>query len=99
MSFPPSTEGYTPVLPAQRQILKTFMEFPSYRVVVVPYEAHECLRSHRGVDLTGKLRVSAFAYVQHGAEGQRCQERLRKNRVRVPAMNGRLSIVLFPRKI
>ena len=23
----------------------------------MPYEAHECLRSHRGVDLTGKLRV------------------------------------------
>ena len=26
-------------------------------MVVVPYEAHECLRSHRGVDLTGKPRV------------------------------------------
>lgn len=32
---------------------------------MAPYEAHECLRSHRGVDLTGKLLVSAFAYVQH----------------------------------
>lgn len=29
--------------------------------IMVPYEAHECLRSHRGVDLTGKLRVLAFA--------------------------------------
>jgi len=29
-------------------------------VVMVPYEAHECLRSHRGVDLTGKLRVFGF---------------------------------------
>jgi len=26
-------------------------------MVMVPYEAHERLRSHRGVDLTGKLRV------------------------------------------
>ena len=25
-------------------------------VVIMPYEAHECLRPHRGVDLTGKLR-------------------------------------------
>ena len=30
---------------------------------MVPYEAHECLRSHRGVDLTGKLRVLAFANI------------------------------------
>ena len=28
---------------------------------MVPYEAHERLRSHRGVDLTGKLRVWACA--------------------------------------
>lgn len=27
----------------------------------VPYEAHECLRPHLGVDLTGKLQISAFA--------------------------------------
>ena len=25
-------------------------------VVIMPYGAHECLRPHRGVDLTGKLR-------------------------------------------
>ena len=55
--FPLSTERYTPVLLAQRQKLKIFMEFPSFRVAVVPYEAHECLRSHRGVDLTGKRRI------------------------------------------
>jgi len=30
---------------------------------VVPYEAHECLRSHRGVDLTGKLRVFGFRLI------------------------------------
>ena len=29
--------------------------------VWLPYEAHERLRSHRGVDLTGKLRVWACA--------------------------------------
>ena len=33
-----------------------FMEFPSYRVALLPYEAHEYLRPHLSVDLTGKLR-------------------------------------------
>ena len=62
VSFPLSTEGYTPALPVQRQKLSTFMELPAYRVVIMPYGIHECLRSHRGVDLTGKPRDLAFAY-------------------------------------
>ena len=42
------------------------MEFPSYRVALVPYEAHEYLRPHLGVDLTGKLRdwLSPIAMVK-----------------------------------
>ena len=32
---------------------------------MVPYEAHECLRSHRGVDLTGKLRVFGFRLISY----------------------------------
>ena len=32
---------------------------------MVPYEAHERLRSHRGADLTGKLRVSACAWFDY----------------------------------
>lgn len=31
----------------------------------MPYEAHERLRSHRGADLTGKLRVSACAWFDY----------------------------------
>ena len=31
VSFPLSTEGYTPALPVQRQKLSTFMEHPAYR--------------------------------------------------------------------
>ena len=61
-TFPLSTEGYTPALPVQRQKLSTFMELPAYRVVIMPYGVHERLRSHRGVDLTGKPRDLAFAY-------------------------------------
>ena len=44
--FPLSTEGYTPALPVQRQKLSAFMELPAYRVVIMPYGAHECLRPH-----------------------------------------------------
>ena len=61
-TFPLSTERYTPALPVQRQKLLTFMELPAYRVVIMPYGVHERLRSHRGVDLTGKPRDLAFAY-------------------------------------
>ena len=46
VSFPLSTEGYTPALPVQRQKLSTFMELPAYRVVIMPYGVHECLRPH-----------------------------------------------------
>ena len=48
VSFPLSTEGYTPALPVQRQKLSTFMELPAYRVVIMPYGVHECLRPHSG---------------------------------------------------
>ena len=40
----------------------------------MPYGAHECLRPHRGVDLTGKLRDSAFAYYYYTEMRQDCQE-------------------------
>ena len=40
---------------------------------MVPYEAHERLRSHRGVDLTGKLRDSAFACYQYKVNAGDCQ--------------------------
>ena len=46
VSFPLSTERYTPALPVQRQKLSTFMELPAYRVVIMPYGVHERLRSH-----------------------------------------------------
>ena len=46
VSFPLSTERYTPALPVQRQKLSTFMEHPAYRVVIMPYGVHECLRPH-----------------------------------------------------
>ena len=38
VSFPLSTEGYTPALPVQRQKLSTFMEHPAYR------DGHNALR-------------------------------------------------------
>jgi hypothetical protein len=38
VSFPLSTEGYTPALPVQRQKLSTFMELPAYR------DGHNALR-------------------------------------------------------
>ena len=39
------------------------MEFPSFRVLAAPYETHEYLRSHRGVDLTGKPQVFGFRLI------------------------------------
>ena len=44
----------------------------------MPYEAHERLRSHRGVDLTGKLRVLAFAYIYCRTDVRSCQRLLKK---------------------
>ena len=49
------------------------MELPAYRVVIMPYGVHECLRSHRGVDLTGKPRDLAFACYQYKAGAEECQ--------------------------
>ena len=72
-TFPLSTEGYTPALPEQRQKLSTFMEHPAYRVVIMPYGVHERLRSHRGVDLTGKPRDLAFAYHHYRTNWKGCQ--------------------------
>jgi len=43
-------------------------------VVIMPYGAHECLRPHRGVDLTGKLRDLAFACYQYKAGAGDCQD-------------------------
>lgn len=43
---------------------------------MVPYEAHERLRSHRGVDLTGKLRDSAFAYSYYEVCPNNCQGKI-----------------------
>ena len=73
VSFPLSTEGYTPALLVQRQKLSTFMELPAYRVVIMSYGVHECLRSHRGVDLTGKPRDLAFACYQYKVNVGDCQ--------------------------
>ena len=39
----------------------------------MPYGVHECLRSHRGVDLTGKPRDLAFACYQYKAGAEDCQ--------------------------
>ena len=50
------------------------MELPAYRVVIMPYGVHERLRSHRGVDLTGKLRDLALAYYQYKAIAKKCQD-------------------------
>ena len=36
----------------------------------MPYGVHECLRSHRGVDLTGKPRDLAFAYYQYRVDAR-----------------------------
>ena len=72
-TFPLSTERYTPALPVQRQKLSTFMELPAYRVVIMPYGVHERLRSHRGVDLTGKPRDLAFAYHHYRTKWKGCQ--------------------------
>ena len=72
-TFPLSTERYTPALPVQRPKLSTFMELPAYRVVIMPYGVHERLRSHRGVDLTGKPRDSAFAYHHYRTNWKGCQ--------------------------
>ena len=72
-TFPLSTERYTPALPVQRQKLSTFMELPAYRVVIMPYGIHERLRSHRGVDLTGKPRDLAFACYQYKVNAEDCQ--------------------------
>ena len=43
-------------------------------VVIMPYGAHECLRPHRGVDLTGKLRDLALAYYQYKVNLLKCQD-------------------------
>ena len=40
----------------------------------MPYGAHECLRPHRGVDLTGKLRDLALAYYQCKVNLLKCQD-------------------------
>ena len=39
----------------------------------MPYGAHECLRPHRGVDLTGKPRDLAFACYQYKVNAEDCQ--------------------------
>ena len=39
----------------------------------MPYGVHECLRSHRGVDLTGKPRDLAFACYQYKVNAEDCQ--------------------------
>ena len=39
----------------------------------MPYGVHERLRSHRGVDLTGKPRDLAFACYQYKAGAEDCQ--------------------------
>ena len=39
----------------------------------MPYGVHECLRSHRGVDLTGKPRDLAFACYQYKVNAEVCQ--------------------------
>ena len=49
------------------------MELPAYRVVIMPYGVHERLRSHRGVDLTGKPRDLAFAYHHYRINRKGCQ--------------------------
>ena len=49
------------------------MELPAYRVVIMPYGVHERLRSHRGVDLTGKPRDLAFAYHHYRTNWKGCQ--------------------------
>lgn len=49
------------------------MELPAYRVVIMPYGVHERLRSHRGVDLTGKPRDLALACYQYKAGAEDCQ--------------------------
>lgn len=33
-------------LDTYQQMLATFMELPAYRVVIMPYGVHECLRPH-----------------------------------------------------
>ena len=49
------------------------MELPAYRVVIMPYGVHERLRSHRGVDLTGKPRDLVFACYQYKVNAVDCQ--------------------------
>ena len=44
----------------------------------MPYGVHERLRSHRGVDLTGKPRDLALAYYQYKVSDGDCQEKLAK---------------------
>lgn len=39
----------------------------------MPYGVHERLRSHRGVDLTGKPRDLAFACYQYKVNAEDCQ--------------------------
>ena len=73
VSFLLSTERYTPALLVQRQKLSTFMELPAYRVVIMPYGVHERLRSHRGVDLTGKPRDLAFVSYHYRTNWKGCQ--------------------------
>ena len=51
------------------------MELPAYRVVIMPYGVHERLRSHRGVDLTGKPRDLAFAYYQYNRKFEELSRR------------------------
>ena len=49
------------------------MKIPIVTGLILPYGVHECLRSHRGVDLTGKPRDSAFACYQYKAGAEDCQ--------------------------
>lgn len=60
----------------------------------MPYEAHECLRFHRGVNLTGKLRVLAFAYYNYRINVRACQ--LLRNHLSTGLVDSLLEIALRP---
>ena len=50
-------KGYTPALPVQRQNCRPSWNFLRTGWSSMPYGVHERLRSHRGVDLTGKPQI------------------------------------------
>ena len=42
-------------------------------IVIMPYGVHECLRSHQGMNLTGKLRDWALTLIQGNGFFEYCQ--------------------------